>query len=511
MMKQILSKFRRNKKITALFLGFATVVALPPFYQFYVLFITLSGLLLLIETSEKGTKAFGVGYWFGFGFFSLGLSWVGNALLIDNSTIWLYPLSFIGSGLFFGFFIAFPAYIAYKFRSTYLKYLVFCSTWVIFEWLRSFILTGFPWNLLGSVLAFDIRMLQLASIFGTYGLSLIVLLVCTAPALFLTDKDTKSMIISFAIILGITAVVFQYGNERTRKNLVPLDPEFKIRIVQPSIPQKFKWDYNSLENNFQEYIDMSKFPGLEDIDFVIWGETASPFALDMDQLRMDKVVEAIPEKGHLITGSIRYEYNQKDKFWQPANSLFVVNKDGGIEEFYDKSHLVPFGEYIPVREYLPDWVRPITKFVANFYQGEGLKTIAVEDYPEFGPLICYEVIFPGEVANKSNRPKWLVNVTNDGWYGERTGPYQHLVTTQLRAIEEGLTVVRVANTGVSALISYTGEIIDSIPLNKSAILDVNMPKKLSIDTIYGKHGNFLVVILFFANILMLFIAIRRKK
>lgn len=511
MMKKILNKFRRNKKITALLLGLLSVVALPPFYQLYVLFITLSGLFLLTENSEKGSKAFAVGYWFGFGFFSLGFSWVGNALLIDETTQWLYPLCLLGAGLFFGFFTAFPTYIAYKFKGTYFKFIAFCSLLVIFEWTRSFALTGFPWNQFGSVLAFDIRLLQTASVFGTYGLSLLVVLACSALGLYLNEKDAKSGIISVGIILIISAVIITYGNQRIQNNTFFDNSNTKVRMVQPNIPQKFKWDKSSLIENLRTYVDMSQDPGFEDANIVIWGETASPFPLDMEYTYLDYVANAAPEDGYLITGSMRYEYNREDKIYQPANSLFIIDSYGNIEDFYDKHHLVPFGEYIPLKEYLPDWIKPITKVVANFNRGDGNKTMSIGDYPAFGPLICYEIIFPSEVVNKDNRPQWLINVTNDGWYGDSMGPYQHLVTTQLRAVEEGLTVARVANTGISALISYTGEILASLPLNKSGNLDVYLPRNISTKTFYGEHGNFIILILFVLNIIMIFICLSKRK
>lgn len=511
-MKEIINKLRRKKKLTALILGALSVLALPPFFQFYILFITFSGLFLLTEKSETAFKAFGVGYWFGFSFFAIGFSWVGNALLIDAETMWwLYPIALFSAGIVFGFFTAIPALIAYKFRNTYFKYMAFCSMLVIFEWIRSFILTGFPWNQFGSVLAFDIRLLQTASIFGTYGLSLFVILICSAMGLYLSERDAKSGITAAAVILTITLGVLLYGNGRLQSNTFFDPSDIKVRLVQPSIAQELKWDRQTLEENLKSYIDMSKSPGLNNVDFVIWGETASPFPLDMDPNHLTMTAKAAPEKGYLVTGSLRYEYNENDKTYRPANSLFVINRDGDIEEYYDKHHLVPFGEFIPLKEYLPEWIKPITKVVGDFIKGSGNKTFELDKYPSFGPLICYEIIFPSEIINKKNKPHWLINVTNDGWYGDSMGPRQHLVTTQLRAVEEGVAIVRVANTGISAVISYTGEILGSIPLGKKDILDIYLPKKLSTPTLYGKFGNYLIVILFLANIIMIFMCRKPKK
>ncbi|MFV0627503.1 MAG: apolipoprotein N-acyltransferase [Alphaproteobacteria bacterium] len=485
------------KKISSLILGTIAVGGLPPYYHFYLLFFSFTGLLLLINNAEKPKQAFACGYWFGFGFFSIGFSWIGNALLIDAATTgWLYPITLLSSGLFFGLFTALPAYLSFKyFKGIYQRYIAFGCLWTLFEWLRSFILTGFPWNLLGSVLAFDIKYVQLADIFGTYGLSLLVLLMCGAPALLISQRNFKSAITCFIFLFTTPIVIFYYGTIKLNNNNTLEKSEIKIRIVQPSIPQKMKWDEKSLKNNFDEYIRISKSENLEDIDFTIWGETASPFPLDMEPLYLQKSTEAISKKGYLVTGSIKYEYNFSEGMYQPANALMVINNEGKILDSYDKSHLVPFGEYIPLKKFLPSWIKPVTNVVANFKQGNGNKSIKIGEHPSFGGLICYEIIFPSQIVDKSNRPRWLINITNDGWYGVSSGPYQHLVTTQLRAVEEGLTIVRVANSGISALISSNGEVLEQILLNKKEFLDTFLPRNLDIKTLYSIYGNCLIVTL----------------
>lgn len=174
--------------------------------------------------------------------------------------------------------------------------------------------------------------------------------------------------------------------------------------------------------------------------------------------------------------------------------MLIINKQGEIENYYDKAHLVPFGEYIPLRRFLPEWIKPLTNTVANFEAGPGPRTITLGSYPPFGVLICYEIIFPAEITNSNQRPEWLINLTNDAWYGDSAGPRQHLIATRLRAAEEGLSIVRVANSGISAAIDPLGRIIGQIPLNQSQILDVSLPSKLSTKTIYGNYGNFVPII-----------------
>lgn len=505
----MLTKLLTYKKTLSFTAGAFSALALPPYYFFPILFATLGFLLWLLNKAPTPKKAFTLGYCFGFGFYACSLAWIGNALLIDAASFgWLYPIVFLSSGTFFGLFIAFPSLFSYYFKNIYAKYLIFTALWVIFEWLRSFLFTGFPWNLLGSVLAFSPQTLQLASLIGTYGLSLLVLMITMAPVLFMIKRNKASAAASAGIIMGLSALISVYGLLRLKSLPEEQSSEVTVRLVQPSIPQAMKWNEASLNENFTDYIRLSRSQPLDNIDFVIWGETASPFALDMEPGYLSLITEAIPDNGYLITGLVRYEFETAEKY-QPLNSMFIINKSGEIADFYDKSHLVPFGEYIPLRQYLPQWVRPVAKTIADFKPGQGHKVFHLKDYPSFGALICYEIIFPAEVANKHNKPQFLINLTNDGWYGLSAGPYQHLVSARLRAVEEGITIIRAANSGISAVISKTGKIIASMPLNHKGILDVKLPKNLQITTPYGKSGNKIPLILCFVNITFAFLIKKR--
>lgn len=509
-MNQLRTLLMNNPLSTAFALGILSIAALPPYFCFPILFITLSGLFYLMQNAQTGKDWFKLGYWFGFGFYAFGLAWIGNALLIEAQTFgWLYPIVLMASGGFFGLFIAIPASLSFIFKNIYARYLSFSALWVIFEWIRSFIFTGFPWNLLGTTLAFSPITIQLASVIGTYGLSLVILITTIAPALYFCAPNKKNLSLALSLIFLFSILNLSYGFWRINKFSDSRESDIKIRIVQPAIPQSMKWSPVSLDENINKYIALSRSTGLEDIDFVIWGETASPFPLDYDSYYRELVTNAISEKGHLITGSLRYEADGND-FYQPLNSMFILNKYGVIEAHYDKSHLVPFGEYIPFREYLPTWVRPITNTIANFKAGDGPQKIKIANYPDLGALICYEIIFPAQVVNKKTRPQWIINLTNDGWYGNSSGPYQHLVTAQMRAIEEGITIVRAANTGISAIITRLGQITHTLGLNQQGILDVSLPQKLEIATIYGKYGNIIPLILCFLN-LALAVLIKAKE
>jgi len=503
-LSQLKNFIKEHSKTTALLLGVLSIRALPPYFFFPVLFLTFSSLLVLLQSARNYKRAFALGYWFGFGFYACGLAWIGNALLIDAKTFgWLYPIAFLSAGAFFGLFSAFPAWLSFYFKNIYAKYLAFAAWWVIFEWIRSFILTGFPWNLLGTTMAFSPAAIQSASVFGTYGLSLLVIMAASAPALAFIRRDKTSLITTLSLIIILLSGNIGSGFLRLKHLGDSQTGKTSIRIVQPAIPQSMKWSPVSLDDNINKYVSLSQEPGFEQADFVIWGETASPFPLDYDEYYRTLVTAAVPQDGHLITGLVRYQADENNRY-QPLNSMLVMNKGGIIEGFYDKSHLVPFGEYIPLRHWLPGWIRPITNTIANFKAGNGPTKLNIGDHPSFGAAICYEIIFPTQIISSGNKPEWLINLTNDGWYGDSAGPHQHLVTAQMRAVEEGITVVRAANTGISAVINRLGQITASLPLNHSGVLDAELPEKLSISTVYGKYGNIIPLILCFLNICLAF-------
>ncbi len=487
------NKLLQYPKLSAFLIGWLTVAALPPFYIFPLLFLTFPTLLWLLSHQSGFWKTFKIGYTFGFAFFAFGLSWIGNALLIEAQTFgWLYPIVWLACGAFFGIFIAFPAALSQFYSKKICQYISFAAWWVIFEWIRSWFLTGFPWNLLGTTLAFSDTLIQSASFAGTYFLSLLVLLLTSAPFLFITPPNKKNICFVASLMVVLSASIYLHGYFRL-KNSSSESGKTIIRIVQPAIPQTMKWNTETLQQNLQHYIDLSTQTDNHNISFTIWGETAVPFPQTIEAPQLQNITDAVPPHGYLITGLIRF--TRSSNSYTPYNSMFVISPEGKINGFYDKSHLVPFGEYIPLRKYLPQWIRPIANAIGTFSAGDGPQSIRLNDFPSFGGLICYEIIFPGQIINPSSRPEWLINLTNDGWYGDSAGPRQHLVSTKLRAVEEGITIVRAANTGISALISPYGQIIKSINLNESGYIDVALPKQTQFSTTYSRYKNLTILIL----------------
>ena len=480
---------QNHSKLTVFLSGILAVSALPPYYIFPALVVAFCSLIYFLERAETYKKSSLLGYLFGFGFFAFGFSWVGNAVLVEpEKTGWLYPIVFLGSGAFFGLFTAFPAMFSHFAKNTFTRIFALAAWWTIFEWIKSWILTGFPWNPIGSVLAFNPVFVQLAAIFGVFGLSFLTIVFCCLPIAFFEGQ--KKALISLGLMLVILGGILVFGFWR-----LPTEIEFtdtKVRLVQPSSPQNLKWDRQAAESNFLQYVEMSAQNGLANVDFVIWGETAATFNPRFYAEYDDGYKKAVPDKGYLIFGTVDYEYAFGDRM--AKNSMLVMDKEGEIVGAYDKMHLVPFGEYVPLRDYLPEVIQPVANIIGDFKRGEGHNVIRLKDKPAFGGLICYEIIFPSEITDKENRPEWLALLTNDGWYGISAGPYQHLVAAQLRAIEEGLPIVRSANSGISAIIDAFGRITTKIGLAEKGIIEGKIPTAIS-PTIYAKHGNKLILLL----------------
>ena len=494
LLKQIRQNLNQRPKLWCSLTGAITAAALPPHYFWPALFLGFSHLLWQLNNALSGKKAFAYGYWFGFGFFATGLSWVGNALLIDAMSFgWLYPLVLLAAGGFFGLFTAVPAALSFYFRAGYARWLAFAGFWALSEWLRSFILTGFPWNLLGSVWAFSDRAIQVASIFGTCGLSLLTVLFAALPAVLIFPCPRREKTIAAVVICTVPVFLFAYGAARLARYPDDDFSETKLRIVQPSIPQRIKWQRESLQQNLQTYIEMSQTGKEENApQMVVWGETANPFAVGLHPELLDILLKAVPTDGYLVTGTLDYAFDGEKM--RPVNAMQAFDRYG-IYTAYGKSHLVPFGEYIPLRRLLPESLKPVTNVIADFMPGNGPETFRLPQIPPFGVAICYEIIFPAAVTDRNDRPEWLLNLTNDGWYGDSAGPRQHLVAARLRAVEEGLTVVRAANSGISALISKTGVVLSALPLNERGVLDFYLPQKLSVPTPFSRLYNLTVIIL----------------
>lgn len=476
--------------------GAATTLSMPPWNAWPVLWITLPIFLLLAETFTTLRRTFLYGWAFGFGFFSTSFVWIGNAFFVDSATFGALAVPAIGGlAAGFGLYIGFVA-LALKllpvpnpdaWPNAKLAYAVarvalLAAAWSLVEWWRGWFLTGLPWNPIGSTWVTTPAVLQSASLIGVYGLSLITLLGASAAALLVgpaPDRRVWSVIAGLQIPL---VLMFGWGSYRLDGATTETVPGLVLRMVQPNIAQADKWRPNLRESHVREQVAMST-ANAEEVTHVLWAETAVPYPLNQAAGARALTAQAAPEKGFVLSGAVRII--QQEGRRQAYNSMFAVAPDATLAATYDKFHLVPFGEYVPLQGVIPI---PQLTAGSGFVSGAGPVTLTLPGLPAFSPLICYEIVFPGAVTDPASRPAWLFNLTNDAWFGLSSGPYQHLAAAQMRAVEEGLPVVRVANTGISAVINGYGRVLTQIGLGEKGYADSALPVDLP-PTLYARFGN----------------------
>lgn len=476
--------------VVAFLLGAVAVAAQPPLHVLPALMIAFPGLVWLLDGVSTSRSAFGVGWMFGAGYFAAGLYWVPNALLVDAARFaWLIPFAVFGLSLGLGLFIGGVALLARQIWSPGPgRIFALAASWALFEWVRGTVLTGFPWNPVGNVWVAAPLVLQSASWLGVYGLSAVTVFAAAALAMFGASGPSKTVGRSYWGVSGIAvlclmAVVGMFRlNDATRDTV----PGVFLRIVQPNIAQQDKWLPGRRAQNYARHLNMSGQPGADRVTHVIWPETAAPFSVSTDAARRALMRRAVPQDGFLLTGSVRLE-RQNGRVVRVWNSLVAVDDKTDVAAVYDKHHLVPFGEYMPLRNILP--LDKITSGALDFSPGPGPRTLRLAGLPAFSPLICYEVIFPGRVVDKADRPSWLLNLTNDGWFGTSAGPHQHFASARLRAVEEGLPVVRAANTGISGVIDSYGRVIAILGLDRDGVVDSALPVAAPDQTVFARFGN----------------------
>jgi apolipoprotein N-acyltransferase len=440
--------------LAAFLLGAGSALALPPLCAVPLLLVSIPGLLLLIGSAGRVRGALAVGFWFGFGQHVVGLYWLTDAILVKADQFWwLVPLADPGTAAALAVFIALPCGVAWFARPGWPRACALAGAWVVGDLARQFVLTGFPWNPLGSVWEFPGRLgdifIQPAALFGVHGLTLVTLLLAATPAL-----GRRARLLGGAVFLLWAG----YGIVRATGSPAAVGKQYSpiaVALAQGDIDEGQKMDRAAALAIFGRYLRLTRegatdaakaFPGLPVV--VVWPETASPFLLDEDQNARAAIADAAGEGAIVLAGSVRFGPEGR-----PRNSLIAIGAGGTVLARYDKWHLVPFGEY------QPSWADIGIQLVpaqGGFLPGPGPRTLHVPGLPPFSPLICYEAIFPGQVVDRADPPAWLVNITNDAWFGNSSGPRQHLAAARMRAVEQGLPLVRAANTGISAAFDWRG-------------------------------------------------------
>ncbi|MCX7347976.1 MAG: apolipoprotein N-acyltransferase [Alphaproteobacteria bacterium] len=491
----------------SLMAGVLVAIGLPPLGWWPLAFIGFPLFLVLLETAGRVNwrSGFGLGWAFGLGYFAVAFHWIGFAFFVDAETyLWMMPfmLGILSGGM--AIYWGLAALLAKRWGGTGLQLaLTFAACLAVAEWLRGQLFTGFPWAAPGLLVDGMGGLAQAASVIGMTGLTLLVVLWASLPYVFLAAERRGPKRAGVAILLLLPAI-WGWGEMRLRGATDAMVPNVAIRIVQPNLPQEEKWREDNARQIFDDLEQMSSVPtpeqplGIGGITHVFWPESAVPFLIDESPVAKAELKPLLGGRTALITGAVRVDRKGEGQEPDAHNSIIVFDGNAETVAHYDKWRLVPGGEFLPLAWLLePLGFRQVVETPGSFVPGPGPRTVTLPGGLRAGLTVCYEAIFPQQLVDPANRPQVIVNVTNDGWFGRSTGPWQHLAQARLRAIEQGLPLVRAANTGISAVIDAYGRTLRMLPLMEKGVVDSSLPVALP-PTLYGRVGDvwliFLVVV-----------------
>jgi apolipoprotein N-acyltransferase len=457
--------------------------------------LAFAGLLHLVRGSPGPRRAALLGWCFGFGHFLVGLYWIAIAFFTDAERFGLLAVPAIlllCAGLALYPALATGLVALWRWRSATAAALALAIAWTACELLRSTLFGGFPWNLIGYAFAGSDAMMQFAAVAGVWGLSLLAVLIGALPGALL-EPGSRARWWPVAAAGLLLLLLWSGGALRLAGAAAPAAPGPLLRLVQANISQEQKLQPELRAQSFRRLLELSAQPA-QGVQAIIWPESAAPYPLAREPEARRLIGLVVPPGGLLLTGGERFDLDSEPpRAW---NSLFVLDPSGTIVARYDKGSLVPFGEFLPLRGVLGRiGLKKVTGGTIDFQPGPGRQTLTLPGLPPFSPLICYEAIFPGAVVDPGARPAWLLNITNDAWFGRSSGPYQHLAMARLRAVEEGLPLVRSANTGISVVIDPLGRITARLDLGTTGVLDAALPAPLAAPPPFARFGLWVVVAL----------------
>ncbi|KAA5602597.1 apolipoprotein N-acyltransferase [Blastochloris sulfoviridis] len=463
-----------------------------------VIFLTFPVLVWLLDGAGSGGRrgigaAAAIGWWFGFGYFLTGLWWIGVAFLVDADKFgWLLPVAVAGLPAGLALFTAAGTALA---RALWVpgpaRVLALAVGLTAAEWLRGHVLTGLPWNSFGYALASDLRLAQTASLGGLWSLTFLAVALGALPAVLAdAPRDTRHPWRWVGLGALVLAAMFVFGAVRLATTPVGTVEGVRLRLMQPNLPQDVKFRYAAKDEVVAHYLKLSDLaaspPSGAPVTHLIWPESAFPFFLSREPAVLAKIADHLPPGTVLITGAARAEErpDKGPRRYDVYNSVQIVDSDGAIIATADKVHLVPFGEYLPFQATLESLgLEQLTRVQGGFSAGTRRRALEVPGAPPTLPLICFEIVFPGapaaDLPKDAPRPGWMLNLTNDGWFGDTSGPHQHLAQARLRAIEEGMPVVRAANTGISGVVDPLGRMRAQINLGREGIVDADLPRPVT--------------------------------
>ena len=478
--------------LLAIVLGAGGALAQAPFYLVPMIFAMMTLGFLPLSSSNSTRQAALFGALIGFGYFAVTLHWITSPFQVDAERHgWMAPFALVflaaGMSLFWGFAFGLARFLGPAWA--------LAISWPLVELLRAYIFTGFPWGTPPQALV-DVLAGQGLAVLGPHGVMLFMAVL--AWLLFEAMRSTSRL--KSGIIGGIVLLLTLLPPLRGAPELTP----HTVRLVQPNAAQKDKWDPVKSRVFMDRLLTFTASGEVPDL--VLWPETAVPYLAH----NAPGLLEAAGQAGRgapVALGILRVEETAL------LNSMVVLDQTGKITQTYDKHHLVPFGEYIPLRSLFAGLgLRAIADvFGDGFAQGDGAEVVDFGPLGKALPLICYEAVFAHDVGATPERPNFLMQLTNDAWFGNFAGPKQHLAQAQMRAIEQGLPMARAANTGISAMIDPYGRITQSLGLNEAGYIDASLPKPLK-PTFYSKSGDLpITVLLLFVAFTTLLLKMRSRR
>ena len=463
----------------AAFFGCIAVLAQPPTSLFWALLVALPGLYVLWHNAGSARCAFLVGWAAGLGYFSIGLHWIAEAFLVDAATFaWMIPFALGGLAAGLAVFWGLGFWLARRIAGVgWGAPFALAGCWMLADWLRGNVLTGFPWALVGYAWI-ETPAMQGAALVGIYGMTLATLFAGVSLGRLFVRRTTGSLAAA-GIGMALIGICWLYGLQRDR---TPLEvPTLRVGLVQPNVAQRDKWQPHLQRAQLDDLLMRTRHLVDGGADVILWPEAATPYDVEASAALRDLIADALGQDAMLLAGAIRFDGEGEGR--RAYNSLLAVGPKGDLRGHYDKRHLVPFGEYLPFDEALTALgLRAMVTLPGGMSAGgESGRVVNIAGLPPFAAMICYEAIFPAEILHRSDSRRdvrWMVQVTNDAWFGASAGPHQHFVQARVRAIERGLPLARAANTGISALVGPDGAVRSALPLNEAGVVVGDLPPPL---------------------------------
>jgi apolipoprotein N-acyltransferase len=522
-----------RRRLIALGAGAVGALALPPFGLWPILVVTFAVAVWLLDGAagrSRLRRSLGAavdGWFWAFGYFTAGLWWLGAAFLVEaDKFLWALPFGVFGLPAVLALFPAVGFALAETLWSRRpSRALALAGALALAEFARGHLFTGFPWNSFGQALAENALFAQSAALVGLYGLTLTAIWLAAVPAALVGSGGWRAGLPSALCACLVVAAMAGFGLWRVPSGPVAEVAGVKLRIMQPNLPQDDKFHPERAREIIERYIAISdratspRTLGVQDVTHLIWPESAFPILVARTPAAMQRLMGFLPPNVTLLTGAARAGALMPGENSPPIyNSIHVITRDGGVVASHDKHHLVPFGEYLPGP--FDALIRGVglSQFVAipgGFTAAPSRRVFQVPGLPPVAGTVCYEAIFPGAVMPHESdearaRPQLILNVTNDAWFGRTPGPWQHLRQARLRAIEEGVPLIRAANNGISAVVDPYGRITGSLPLDVDGVLDSGLPVAIG-PTTYSRIGNSAALLGMLAFVLLAALLRRRAS